>query len=60
MTKTFLEIVRERQKGDQMDKDRDFSEDDFAEEELEIVELPKREAMSLLNIHVHNLFHHLF
>jgi hypothetical protein len=33
---------------------------DISDEELEIIELPKREAMSLLNVHIHNLFHHLF
>ena len=33
---------------------------EFSDEDLEIVELPQREAMSLLNIHVHNLFHGLF
>ena len=33
---------------------------EFSDDDLEIVELPKREAMSLLNVHIHNLFHHLF
>jgi hypothetical protein len=36
--------------------------DGFSAEELEVVELPKREAMSLanVNLHVNNLLHNLF
>jgi hypothetical protein len=34
----------------------------FSREELEIVELPKREAMSLFNFHINfnNFFHNAF
>jgi len=42
--------------------DMEEKDQEFSEEELEIVELPKREAMGLINFHfhIHNLFHELF